>query len=158
MAASKIKRPTGRPDEYRPEYCEKLIEWMKEGRSFGTFGTTIDVVETTLNEWVIRHPAFAVAKIKGREMERLWWETVARASSTGKMKNVAQAVMIFSMKNKFPRDYNDRRQIELTGTEGGPVAFANMTEAQIRERIKAKAALIAEHLAHEDGDDEANET
>lgn len=153
MAANKPKRLEGRPSEYRPEYCQKLIEWMSEGRSFGTFGTTIDVTEETLGQWVVKHPAFAEAKAKAKIAERQWWETVARGAAAGKIKNSAQAVLIFSMKNKFPQHYNDRRQVELTGANGAPVAFSNMTEEQIRERIKAKAAMIAEHLANEDDGD-----
>lgn len=153
MALEKPKRANGRPSEYRAEYCQKLIDWMSEGRSFETFGTVVDVDDDTLNQWVIKHPAFAEAKAKAKVAERQWWETVARGAAAGKIKNSAQAVLIFSMKNKFPQHYNDRRQVELTGAAGGPVQFSNMTEEQIRERIKAKAAMIAEHLAHEDDGD-----
>ena len=54
--------------QYKPEFCEMVIEHMKTGRSFNTFPCKTGVSRKTLYEWVKIYPEFAAAK----EMAFCW--------------------------------------------------------------------------------------
>lgn len=124
-------RPVGRPSLYDPKYCAMLIEDMKAGFSFEAFAALIDVSKETLYEWTRVHPEFSDAKKKAFEMSRRFWEKIGidhiittteteyeqgagRSSSSSKMLN--SSVYIFNMKNRFPKEWRDRK--ELTGANG----------------------------------------
>lgn len=54
-----------------------------------------------------------------------------------------QTAWLFSMKNKFPQDYRDRKDIELSGKEGGaPITVKDATEA--RTLLKRLAPLLGD--------------
>ena len=55
----------GRPTKYRKEYCEQLVEWMREGKSFWTFASTIPCSIDTICEWTHQHEEFSEAKKSG---------------------------------------------------------------------------------------------
>lgn len=106
----------GQPSKYKPEFCDMLIEHMKEGLSFDSFAGLIGVNSDTLHEWKRVHPEFSVAKTNGHAAAMLWWEKLGRAAAAGKVPNFNAAVFIFSMKNKFGwRDRIDANiQVDVT--------------------------------------------
>ena len=53
-----VKRPVGRPTDYKPEYCQMLIDHMSNGGMIETFGPTIGVCRKTLYTWRIEQPEF----------------------------------------------------------------------------------------------------
>lgn len=76
----------GRPTEYRPEYCEQLIEHMKQ-KSFESFAnhTKPRVTIRTLYSWLDSQPDFFQAKEKGMANNLEFSETLlVRNMETGK--------------------------------------------------------------------------
>lgn len=90
------KRPVGRPTKYKPEYCEKIIEYFdvkpyiqrtktirqKDGSvseieedypndlpTLAGFSVSIDVDRDTLKEWAKVHPDFSAAYKKAKAMQ-----------------------------------------------------------------------------------------
>lgn len=51
----------GRPTDYRPEYCEKVIEYGKEGLLPVSMASRLRVTKETLHQWARVHPAFSDA-------------------------------------------------------------------------------------------------
>lgn len=92
--------PAGRPSKYKPEYCEKLINYMAKGMSFDTFGPEVGVWTSTLYYWVDKYPEFSDAKKEGEKRSYRYWQLLGMQLATGKMKGNA-AVWIFNMKNRF---------------------------------------------------------
>lgn len=90
----------GRPTDYKPEYCQMLIEHMRRGRSFETFACDVNTHRGTLYDWCEKHKEFADAKKAGQELSYRFWETLVMATAAGKSKGSA-AVIIFAMKNRF---------------------------------------------------------
>lgn len=62
MASPKSDKPVGRPTEYKPEYCQKLIEFGNTGKSFEAFGSIVGVSKQTLYTWCKEYPEFLDAK------------------------------------------------------------------------------------------------
>jgi len=75
-------RKPGQPTKYRKEYCQMLMEHMKEGLSFETFGITLEnpVHRDTCYEWAKVHSDFSDAKKKATDMALNFFEKMGRFS------------------------------------------------------------------------------
>lgn len=61
-----LKHPGGRPSEYRPEYCQAVIDCMAQGFSLTAFAGSIRVAKDTVYEWIKTHPQFSDAVSRAR--------------------------------------------------------------------------------------------
>lgn len=91
--------PVGRPSEYRPEYCEKLIEFLREGRAFEQFASQCDVSINTTYEWAKKHPEFREAKKRAEALSLNWWLEQGRLSLNKTV--FRDTPWIFNMKCRF---------------------------------------------------------
>ncbi len=100
----------GRPTIYKPEFCEKLIEHMKSGLSFESFGATIGVSRDRVYKWAQEHEAFAEAKARALDESLLFWEKQGNLGLWGDKEGPQfnNVVWVFSMKNRHGwRDSKD---------------------------------------------------
>lgn len=104
------KNQVGRPTKYRKEFCQKLIDHMKQGYSFETFGAYVPgyASKETLYAWIRANRSFLDAKKAGESLSRAWWEKMAAAGMAGKIAGFNSTVWVFSMKNRF--GWRDRVQ------------------------------------------------
>lgn len=157
---NKKKNPGGAPTKYKPEYCAMLVEHMKQGLSFDSFASKVGVCFDTLYEWVKVHPSFSEAKKIGKGFELQFWETVLRNGAVGinmeipnqkiKAGTANASLIIFSLKNKFPRLYRDRVNLEAdvkVSAEG----FGELSEIEKTKILKAAldAKLAKEEIESE---------
>lgn len=91
----------GRPSSYKPEYCDMLINHMKEGLSFESFAADVNSCKDTIYKWTKKYPEFAYAKKKGHSLCLKFWEKLGRAGTAGKIPNFNATSWIFNMKNRF---------------------------------------------------------
>lgn len=63
------KQPIGRPSEYRDEYCERVIELGKEGKSRAEIASALNCSRTTLAAWEAEHPDFLDALHRAKDEE-----------------------------------------------------------------------------------------
>jgi hypothetical protein len=66
----------GCPTNYRPEYCEMLVEHMAKGYSFESFAGVVNVVFKTLYNWEKEHPEFLQAKQRAKAKCLMKWESI----------------------------------------------------------------------------------
>lgn len=118
--------PAGRPTDYRPEFCELLIDHMAKGLSFESFAGLVGVSKQTIYDWVKANPEFLDSKNIGTEKARLWWESKATdyllnteettRDSEGNQQvrktSLNSTVWIFNMKNRFKDEWRDKQEIE----------------------------------------------
>ena len=90
--------PAGRPNKYKPEYCEELIEFMAQGYTFKAYAGHIKCAYSTVKEWVHKYPEFGEAKKIGQMACEKALLTIGRGLATGKVKGNAQ-VWMFMMRN-----------------------------------------------------------
>ncbi len=131
---------TGRPTEYKPEYCDKLIEHMEKGNSFWSFAAECGVSMETISNWTHKYPDFLEAKRVGVAKLLKYDEQFARVALSGLLKRpsktikttkenelgelvtkeetvhdyaqFSQSYYIFLMKNRYPRLYRDKIVID----------------------------------------------
>lgn len=141
--------PAGRPTDYKPEYCEKLIEHMAEGLSFEAFAGAVNASKQTIYDWVDKHPEFLDAKRHGTAKCRIWWEKAGleglwnstETETEGKVrrtitKSFNSSNFIFQMKNRFK--WSDRQEIknkvEITDPEKERIK--KMSDAELAQYVK----------------------
>ena len=126
------KAKPGQPTKYKQEYCQKLIEHMRNGLSFESFAAVIKVNQDTLYEWAKVHPEFSEAKKEAFAENLLFWEREGIAGLHGDKENTFKAtVWIFNMKNRHKwRDKQpDESEVVINNNVG------TLTDEQLDAKI-----------------------
>ncbi len=101
------------PTRYRPDYCEAVVDCLKDGHSLYAFAGQIDVDHKTLYRWMDKHPDFADAVKRAQAQSALWWEKRLLELAQGDTGN-ARAV-IFGLKNRGAGHWRDSVHTEVSG-------------------------------------------
>lgn len=135
---------SGRPNNYRPEFCQQAIELGKLGKSPAQIASEFGVDRATFFFWRQEHPEFDAAMTQAKTHEQRWWEDTAQNALHAD--RFQAAVWSKSMSARFREDYTERKETTLAGPDGGPVQtattvtqkidYASMTPEE-REAIKA---------------------
>lgn len=117
------KKPVGRPTDYDPIYCEKVIELGKLGKSFEQMCGLMNVGYTTMRRWRDAHEEFRLALEDAHALSQNWWEDMAQSymveAKDGERLNTG--LWSRSMAARFPKNYSDRIKQEITGAGGAPL-------------------------------------
>lgn len=112
----------GRPSEYDPSYCEKVIEWGRLGKSKAWMAASIGVTRKTLDNWCSEHEEFLHAITHAIDLSQQWWEDIGQAYLITKGgESLNSGVYSRSMAARFPADWREKTETALTGANGGPV-------------------------------------
>jgi len=125
----------GRPTKFKPEYCQKLIDHMKQGFSFASFTAETKVNQDTLYHWLKIYPEFADAYIEADACNRKTLEGVLLGNATGKLKGNAAAA-IFIIKNRFPADWRDKQEFAIEDV-------TNVSNDRLKELAAQALAFIS---------------
>jgi hypothetical protein len=122
------KHPGGRPTDYRPEYCELVIEYGKQGKSVAWMAAELGVAKQTLQNWCDAFPEFLGAFTRSRLESQRWWEDAGQANMllAPGQGTFNASVWSRSMAARFPEDWREKSGVELTGANGGPVAVTGI--------------------------------
>ena len=123
----KKPKKLGRPRiPFKKKYCGMLLEHMRGGLSFESFGGLVPCGKGVLYDWATNKPLFSEAKRQGDALARLKWEQMLNGQVTGELKG-SPAALIFGLKNKFPDEYRDT--IDHTNKGGSfEAAAVNITK------------------------------
>ena len=99
-------------DNYKDEYCQKLIDHMKEGRSFRTFVKVTMCCRQTMYNWVGTHKEFARAKSIGEDLAMDFFESNIIEKAEGKSPKKDLGANLFPLKTRFHEVYGDRHKVE----------------------------------------------
>jgi len=97
----------GRPTDYKPEYCQMLIDHMGEGYSFESFGGVISVSERVLYDWEKAHPEFLHSKEIGIQKSMVWWEQIGRSGMINEIPFFNDRIWRLNMINRFRSKWSD---------------------------------------------------
>jgi hypothetical protein len=100
----------GRPTEYRPEYCQLVIDYMAQGYSLTAFAGHIRQSRETVYRWTQAHSDFsdAVSRARGARV------TALEAKLLKSRKGAETTAAIFALKNSAPDEWRDVRHTEHT--------------------------------------------
>lgn len=89
--------------KYKAEFDSMLIEHMRHGSSYWSFGALVSCGRQTLDDWCEAHPSFKRARGIGEVLCLDYWEKLGMGGITGQIKNFQPAVYIYMMKCRFRR-------------------------------------------------------
>ena len=110
--------PAGRPTDYRPEYCDAVIEYGAQGKSLTWMSAEMGVARSTLQLWEKDIPEFSVAMTQARALSQKWWEDAGQDNmliAPGKGTFNA-SVWSRSMAARFPEDWRENKGVEVSGS------------------------------------------
>jgi hypothetical protein len=108
--------PAGRPTDYRPEFCERVIELGRNGRSVAQMASILDVSKGTLYLWAQVHPEFSDALSLAKTHAQAIWEEKGETGLESREFNAG--LYKVSMSARFPDDYSDRQKIDHSSSDG----------------------------------------
>jgi hypothetical protein len=118
-----LKPGVGRPSEYRPEYCELVIERMAQGYSLTAFAGSIRVSKDAVYDWIKAHSEFSDAVSRARPARLTSLETKLLHSRKGAETTAA----IFALRNADPDEWRDVKHQEHSHS----VKVESLTDAQL---------------------------
>ncbi len=146
--ATKKRRPNARRDKWQAPFLEALAKC-------GHVGNAAESAKVS-REAVYKHrrtdPVFAEAFEAAAELGARGLEDEARRRShdgvdepvfyqgqqCGTVRRYSDSLLMFLLRARFPDVYRERRSVELTGQDGGPVQFRTIAD------LKALAAEARE--------------
>ena len=69
----------GRPSRYQPAFCEKIVQWGREGQSCAYMAAQLGIGKMTFYEWIKRWPQFARAYEIAKSCSQDYYEQLARS-------------------------------------------------------------------------------
>lgn len=96
----------GRPSSYKPEHCDLLLEHMKKGNTFESFGSVVHVSLQTLYNWQDAHPDFLETRKLGMTYLRRFYEDLGRTIATGQLRRVVSEEAMLDPQGKPLLDGN----------------------------------------------------
>lgn len=109
----------GRPTEYRPEFCARVLELGKEGASVVEMAADLGVHRDSLYEWEKVHSDFSDAFTHARQHSQAWWERQGRVNLLTQGFNAS--LWSKNMGCRFKGDWTEKTQQEISGPNGGPI-------------------------------------
>jgi len=113
------KRPVGRPTKYKPEYCERVIELGREGKSIAQMAAAFEVDKASIFDWAAAHEDFSTALARARTLSQTWWEDKAQQNLACRDFNAH--LWLKSVASRFREDYTEKQVTEVSGPEGGAI-------------------------------------
>ena len=84
---------------YKPEYCQQIVEFAKQGKNLTAFADSIGVVEARLCDWCKQHPEFEEARAMAKQCLKIYYENFTMAAAAGKVENCKpELVKLFAAK------------------------------------------------------------
>ena len=121
--AKEEEKHPGQPTKYLPEYCDKVRELGKAGKSLEQMAMQLDVSYRTLCNWRDTHEEFFHALSDAHAFAQAWWENQAQTYMIEQKDapRLNSGLWSRSMAARFPKNYSERVKQEITGAEGQPL-------------------------------------
>lgn len=116
------EKKLAKQSRYKPEYCQKLIDFMAQGYSLKAFGPEVKVCRDTLYEWMKVHPEFKEAHELGYMSALKFFETMLISCARGVIpeqlkrhgsKKLDITAIIFALKTRFHEEYGERLKQDI---------------------------------------------
>lgn len=114
-----MTNPVGCPSKYKAEYCDRVIELGRQGKSPTQIAAALDVARMTLYLWTDAHPEFMAAFTRARDLAQAWFEDKGQEGLF--IPGFNASLWSKQVSSRYPDDYTERQQREITGKNGGPI-------------------------------------
>lgn len=124
------KAKTGRPTDYDPAFCDKVLDWGREGKSKAWIAAELGVVRQTLENWAAAHEEFLDALARAQLLAQQWWEDQGQKGMTADRFNAS--IWSRSMAARFPEDWREKTA-HVGGDEDDPPIQTELTVKFVRD-------------------------
>lgn len=100
--------PAGRPTDYKPEYCEDIINYLSDGKHIIQYAAKIGVAKSTIYEWANNYPEFSDALKKAQAKSTAQWLENARLKAFSGEHKGSDAMLIWMLKKKDKEEFGDK--------------------------------------------------
>jgi len=112
-------------EKYTPSMCEKIVEVMRAGGSKIQAAAAIGISRSMLYKWTNKtseyfNPEMTAALELGLTLSQSHWEALGHSACMGEINNFASTAWIFTMKNRFRKDYKEKQPVQ-SGEETEPI-------------------------------------
>jgi hypothetical protein len=125
----------GRPTKYDPAFCDDVVEYGKEGMGKVEMAVNLGIAHSTFVAWQGEHKDFSLAVKEALAQSQAWWERKGREATFGGVDGFQSTAYIFQMKNRFPNDWRDKREVDSTHNLADPLTELLGQVAQGGKRI-----------------------
>lgn len=130
----------GRPTNYRPAICSRVICFGKLGFSRCQIAAELNICWKLLQDWEKAHPEFLAAMIRARELSQAWWEKAGQ-KGIKTTKNFNANAYRLQVINRFPQDWRDRPgEVSVTVNNETLISSGKSLDEMSREEIRAELA------------------
>jgi len=120
-------RPVGRPSEYDPSVCDKVIEWGLQGYSKTQMCRELGISRNCLYEWAKAHTDFNDTLLVAMVNSEAFWEDKALDGIDQPTKEFNTGLFGKIMSARFPETYRETTNTQHSGLNGGPIPLAVVT-------------------------------
>jgi hypothetical protein len=121
MSKSPGAKPIGRPTDYRPEMCGKVIAAMATGLSLDAAAAEIGISPRSAYKFQREFPKFAHAVEQGRALSLAFWERRSIAVATGQPGNAAIISLGLRNRSRSASGWHEAVRTEHSGPDGQPM-------------------------------------
>jgi DNA-binding XRE family transcriptional regulator len=115
-----------RVTQYKPAYCDHIIDHCAAGGSISTFGGVVGVTRQTVYNWRKEQPEFdaacEVAILKAAFLD----EQKLLQLAHGLLEKGNFGALQYRLGNRLPDEWRTISRTEITGAGGGPVAVKSI--------------------------------
>jgi hypothetical protein len=134
-AGDSPKGKVGRPTNYKPEYCDRVVELGAKGYSQAMIIAEIGAgSRETIDNWKKRYPEFLDAMTRARDLALAWWERIG-LENTGNRDFNSNLYRVIMMA-RFGQDGYREKQVSEPVQGGSGVDVRQLTPAE-REMLAA---------------------
>lgn len=112
MPAPKGNKYAEASSKYKPEYCERVIELGKLGKSAAQMAAQFGVCRETVINWAKDHKEFQTAYARATVLSQQWWEDLGGKAVKGELEGFNHHVYNLVMKGRYRDDYSEKRVID----------------------------------------------
>lgn len=105
----------GRPTEYDPAFCERVIKLGADGASKREMAAELGISHDTFHRWMNERQDFSDAVKEAMHISQAWWEKQGRIATFGGHDGFNATSYIFQMKNRFRDEWNDTVRQDVSG-------------------------------------------
>jgi hypothetical protein len=105
----------GRPTKYDPAFCALVIELGREGMGRMEMAAELGIAYNSFTTYQEQHSEFLQAVKQAEALSQAWWEKNGRIATFGGHEGFNATSYIFQMKNRFPNDWRDKRDVSHEG-------------------------------------------
>jgi DNA-binding XRE family transcriptional regulator len=109
----------GRRTKYEPSMCGTIIALGKKGKSKTQMAAHLDISRSTFDRWLEANEDFREAWELADTHAQAFWEEIGAGGVGNKFFN--DRAWSLQVRNRFPRDYKESRELELSGVGGAPI-------------------------------------